>query len=653
MKRILSLLLCLVMGLTLLPAVPAFAASELAIDETNFPDGQMRVYVMNFDKDRNGSLSAAEIKDAKELDIFSFGGDKVKTLKGVELLPELTKLYANDGELTEVDLSSNTKLQVLQLMNNQLTELDLSHNPALTLVSCSSNRLTKLDLSKNTRLETLWCGGNPIGTLDVSAQPKLKSLICGGCGLKKLDLSHNPELETLDCENNALTKLDLSQNTKLHDLFCHDNALTKLDIINCPTLIDVVRNSEHVTLYPYDDTKWYFQNENGRLMADKSARLIYYPNVEITAQPSDVTAEDGSTVTFRVATDSSFALYQWYYRKTPTGAWYKCTGDSATTAELKVTAKLSRSGYQYRCKVWLERSDYTRSDPVTLTVVQTQPPVITKQPKDVGIQSGQTATFRVTASGSNLSYQWYYRKSETGAWNKCSDGASATLSVEAKAYRDGYQYRCKVTNAVGSTYSEPATLRAGDVPVITVQPTDTTVGLYKKATLTVAAEGEGLSYQWFYCDISNWPSLNDPIPWRKCSGEGFDTPTLTVKGNRYTDERRYCCKISNAYGKVYTETVSLTVMPKPYAELEEYYFEVPVGEVVNIQVYSKNVDSYQWYYRKTPTGSWIKCTGESAVTDTLIVEAKLYRNGYQYRCKVTNISGSTYSSAASFLVYKE
>ena len=67
---------------------------------------------------------------------------------------------------------------------------------------------------------------------------------------------------------------------------------------------------------------------------------------------------------------------------------------------------------------------------------------------------------QVQAAGPALSYQWYFRTSASGGWNKCSgEGATtATLTVEAAAKRNGYQYRCKVTNANGCAYTDAATL---------------------------------------------------------------------------------------------------------------------------------------------------------------------------------------------------
>ena len=69
------------------------------------------------------------------------------------------------------------------------------------------------------------------------------------------------------------------------------------------------------------------------------------------------------------------------------------------------------------------------------------------------VKAGETATFKVAASGAT-GYQWYYRTGSDGTWTKVStNGTSATYKLKTKARHNGYQYRCKVTNVIGSVYS--------------------------------------------------------------------------------------------------------------------------------------------------------------------------------------------------------
>ena len=82
-------------------------------------------------------------------------------------------------------------------------------------------------------------------------------------------------------------------------------------------------------------------------------------------------------------------------------------------------------------------------------------PGITTQPGNQSVAEGKTATFKVVATGTGLSYQWYYQKSGESTWNKVStNGTSATYSLTTEARHNGYQYKCTVSNTAGSVTSK-------------------------------------------------------------------------------------------------------------------------------------------------------------------------------------------------------
>ena len=270
----------------------------------------------------------------------------------------------------------------------------------------------------------------------------------------------------------------------------------------------------------------------------------------ITTQPKSQSVAEGTTAKFTVkATDAE--SYQWYYRKNSSDTWKKSTTTGAKTATLSVTAESYRSGYQYRCKV-SNSAGYKYSSAATLTVVTK--PAVTTQPKSQSAAEGTTVKFTVAASGGSLKYQWYYRTSSTGEWKK-STGTGATtktLSVEAKAYRDGYQYRCRVSNAAGYKYSSAATLTVVAKPTITTQPSSRTVSAGTTVKFTVKATGGNLKYQWYYRTSSTGS-------WQKCTGTGATTATLTVEAKSFRSGYQYRCRVSNAAGYKYSSTVTLTV----------------------------------------------------------------------------------------------
>ena len=249
-KKLLSILLCLVMVVGLLPTA-VFAAGYVEINETNFPDAKFRSFVKeNLDKNKDDILDAMEIAAVKMIEANKMG---IKSLEGVGFFTALETLKCWDNELTGLDLSKNTALKDLQCSNSKLQSLDLSQNPNLTQLYCGRNPLTTLDLSKNAKLKVLNCSGfanrrTKLTELDLSQNTALESLDCSINELKQLNVSGCTALKKLSCSSNQLTTLDVSKNVNLTFLNCGSNQLTALDVSNNPKLEDLSCDYNSLTL---------------------------------------------------------------------------------------------------------------------------------------------------------------------------------------------------------------------------------------------------------------------------------------------------------------------------------------------------------------------------------------------------------------------
>ncbi len=262
-KKLLSILLCLVMVVGLLPTA-AFAAGYVEINETNFPDAKFRSFVKeNLDKNKDDILDAGEIAAVKMIEANNMG---IKSLEGVGFFTALETLKCWKNELTALDVSKNTKLKILECWENKLTALDVSKNTELTSLYCGFNKLSELDVSKNTKLEMLSCRGETLSymkltKLDVSQNKALKELNCRGVKMQELNVSGCTALEELNCGGNQLTALDVRNNVKLTHLDCRSNQLTVLDVSknldltglycrdNYLAELDVSKNSKLESIY--------------------------------------------------------------------------------------------------------------------------------------------------------------------------------------------------------------------------------------------------------------------------------------------------------------------------------------------------------------------------------------------------------------------
>ena len=216
--------------------------TEVAIDETNFPDAIFREFVKKYDTDGNGSFSQAELDAVTEIDDASYR--VIQNLKGIECFTALESLDVSSNQLTSLDVSANTALTSLNVSGNQLSELDVSANTALESLEVGVNQLTSLDVSANTELLSLGVGGNQLTSLDVSANTALETLYVPYNQLTSLDVSANTALTNLNVSVNQLTSLDVSANTALETLYVSDNQLTSLDVSKntALTALDVPHN---------------------------------------------------------------------------------------------------------------------------------------------------------------------------------------------------------------------------------------------------------------------------------------------------------------------------------------------------------------------------------------------------------------------------
>ena len=269
-------------------------------------------------------------------------------------------------------------------------------------------------------------------------------------------------------------------------------------------------------------------------------------------------------------------------------------------------------------------------------------PQITTQPKNVSVAAGSTAAFKIVATGAT-SYQWQYRKTPTGAWTAvaAASGKTSTYKLTAEARHNGYQYRCKVTNAAGSVYSNTVTLTVSSgKPTITTQPSNVSVAVGSTAQFKVVATG-ATSYQWYYRTSSTGS-------WTAVVASSGKTSTYKLTTAARHNGYQYRCKITNSAGSVYSNTVTLTVKPKITSQPTGK--TVTAGTTVHFKVTAENATSYQWYYRTSSTGTWTAVAAASGKTADYSLTTAARHNGYQYRCKVMNATSYVYTSIVTLKV---
>jgi hypothetical protein len=141
----------------------------------------------------------------------------------------LNRLLAAGVDQDGDGLEAFTGLDSLIVTLNPISNINLSENRALRVLELTSCNLTGLDVSSNAELRELNCGRNMLNELDLSGNPLLTRLILNNNLFTSLDLSFNISLETMISCGNRLTRLDIS-------MLPH---LTLIGVDNMPMLMEV------------------------------------------------------------------------------------------------------------------------------------------------------------------------------------------------------------------------------------------------------------------------------------------------------------------------------------------------------------------------------------------------------------------------------
>jgi len=361
----------------------------------------------------------------------------------------------------------------------------------------------------------------------------------------------------------------------------------------------------------------------------------------IVTQPTNQTVSVGSVASFSVVANGGGLSYQWQRSNDGGSTWNNVSGGAGgTTANYTLTTVAGDNGAQFRCYVSNSYGNVT-SNAATLTVTCTNPS-ISGNPQNTTVNAGQTATFTVTASGSNLSYQW---QRNTGTWTNVGTNSASYGFTTAYPADNGAQFRCVVSGACGSPVTSGTATLTVQCPLatITAQPTNQSASGGNPVTFSITASGS-VTYQWLRSDNS---------------GGSWYTPSGTTTNSSYTFTTAYPadngswyeCNVTNSCGTVTSNHATLTVSPAcvpPSISAGPVTQTIPAGDNVTFSVTATGDGLvYQWQYSTDNGTTWNPWTiGTGYTTATLTFATSDVVNGYYFRCQITGTCGNATSGSA-------
>ena len=343
----------------------------------------------------------------------------------------------------------------------------------------------------------------------------------------------------------------------------------------------------------------------------------------ILNQPQSQTVSVGSNVAFNVTAAGSAPLhFQWWLNQTSALA-----GANNTNLNLNSVQATNQGSYTV---IVTNNFGAVTSQVATLTILV--PPAITTQPQNQTANSGDNASFNVSASGTlPLSYHWF--KGGVGITNMILNASNATLNVNNVQPSDnGAVYSVVVTNVAGTTPpGSNAVLTVLFAPSITLQPTNQFVRPGSNVLFTAASSGNpAVSYQW-------WFNVTNPVA-------GATSASLALTNAQPANEGGYVLIASNTVGWATSQVATLTLLVPPTIITQPQGLTVSAGSNVLFAATATGTAplSYQWQHNGANIAG--------ATSSNLVVANVQPANEGSYLVVVTNPFGSATSQTAVLIV---
>ncbi len=367
--------------------------------------------------------------------------------------------------------------------------------------------------------------------------------------------------------------------------------------------------------------------------------------IQILQQPQYAYADSGEQAVIKVRAEGDGLSYKWYFRNPGTKSFlYTSTFKSNTYTIPSMDA--SRNGREVYCVVSDKYGNSVKTD--TVKLVLGTPLNITEQPKSAVAQNGKTAVIRIKAEGDDLKYKWYFRNPGTKSFLYTSTFKENTYTIPSMdASRHGREVYCVVSDKYGnSVKTDTVKLILGTPLNITEQPKDAIVPNGQTAVIRIKAEGEGLTYKWYFRN----PGTKSFLYTSTFKENTYTIPTMDMSRN----SREVYCVVSDKYGNsIKSETVyllstsSFQVTKEPESVFVDYF---GADCTFTVETEGNSNLKYQWqkYDDTLPEYGWVDINYSDRMnftgydTASMTALSMSYDSRMHYRCIITSDYGEIY-----------
>ncbi|MBN1990908.1 MAG: immunoglobulin domain-containing protein [Bacteroidales bacterium] len=367
-------------------------------------------------------------------------------------------------------------------------------------------------------------------------------------------------------------------------------------------------------------------NECGSQVSN-AGTLSVSTSVAITQQPQSEAVCLGEPLTLNTVATGTNLSYQWYKNGVSLGA-------GATAAAYNIAAFAAGDVGTYYCIVSNGCGSIQSSNAnITQGVVTS----ITN-PTDISICEGTDATFSITATGSNLSYEWRKNDIPITDDGRITGATTISLSIANTVLSDEGTYNVVVTGSCGlPATSTGAYLDITAKPVITAGPDPQTVCDGTDVSFSVVATGDALTYQWQRNTVNIGGATN---------------PTLNLVAVTDANEGIYRCIVTNSCGFVTSTSAELIVDDNVVVNTQPSAVTSCEGSTVTFtaNVSGPSTMALQWFKGVTPISNSARING--ATLQSLSIGNITSADAGDYWLQVQSTCGNTVTNAATLTVHE-
>ena len=334
----------------------------------------------------------------------------------------------------------------------------------------------------------------------------------------------------------------------------------------------------------------------------------------ITTPPLSQVVVIGSNASFTVTTGGTPPLsYQWRKNGSNIG------GAIATNYNLTAVTTNDQAGY-----VVVVSSPFGAITSVVAQLTVVFPPSLLAQPTNQTVASGNSASFGVTATGTEpLTYQWHNGN------GPIADATNTTVIVSPALTNNAGSYYAVVSNPYGQLTSAVATLTVFIPASINNGPLSQVVAAQQNATFSVSAFGyPALNYQWLFNGLD--------VP-------GANSSSLVITNVGTNHLGNYWVEAWNDYSSVTSSPAALLMSPSlrvPFAGGTAVWGR---EATLSVSAWGSGDLGYQWYKDGQPVFG--------ATNQTLVFPATQLSDGGLYTVVVNSPYGSVTNTPYQFLIY--